>query len=341
MRLWPFGETRAADTYTEAVVTHLTSEASGDPETAYGTTAAEEIAVGLWARAFASASITPDRLAARALNAAVLYDLGRDLAASGESVWEIDVTAGGVALRRAASYDISGGAVPSYSLTLSRPSESVTRHLSADRVIHARIGASRSAPWQGLGPFNHSPGTVRLIGRLETRLGDEAGARVGFLVPVPEVKQELQDDISRMRGKVALVRTTAGAWGKGSADAPKGDFDPKRLGANPPQTLGLLRDDVSRSLLAAAGVPSSLLGGADGTALREGWRQFLHSTIQPVADVVAVELADKLDVPGLRFSFDRLFASDLSGRARAFQSMVGGGMDVEKAAGLAGLLDPD
>ena len=32
-------------------------------------------------------------------------------------------------------------------------------------------------------------------------------------------------------------------------------------------------------------------------------------------------------------------ATTLAGRARAFQSMVGGGMDVSKAAGLAGLME--
>ena len=40
----------------------------------------------------------------------------------------------------------------------------------------------------------------------------------------------------------------------------------------------------------------------------------------------------------INFNFDRLFASDLQGRARSFQSMVGGGMDVGKAAALAGLM---
>ena len=33
--------------------------------------------------------------------------------------------------------------------------------------------------------------------------------------------------------------------------------------------------------------------------------------------------------------------ADLQGRARAFQSLVGGGMAVEKAAALSGLLQPD
>ena len=51
----------------------------------------------------------------------------------------------------------------------------------------------------------------------------------------------------------------------------------------------------------------------------------------------AEELSSKLDRT-ITLNFDRLFAADLSGRARAFQSMVGGGMDVSKAAALAGLM---
>lgn len=63
----------------------------------------------------------------------------------------------------------------------------------------------------------------------------------------------------------------------------------------------------------------------------------LHRAVQPVADLLAVELAAKLDAPGLRLGFDRLFASDLQGRARAFQSLTGGGMEAERAATLAEL----
>ena len=65
----------------------------------------------------------------------------------------------------------------------------------------------------------------------------------------------------------------------------------------------------------------------------------LHGAVQPLAELLSVELSAKLDAPGLRLSFDRLFASDLSGRARAFQSMVNGGLDVAKAAALAGLME--
>ena len=63
--------------------------------------------------------------------------------------------------------------------------------------------------------------------------------------------------------------------------------------------------------------------------------------MQPLAGVVAVELARKLGTSSLALSFDRLFASDLSGRARAFQSLVGGGMATDKAAALAGLMEAE
>lgn len=73
---------------------------------------------------------------------------------------------------------------------------------------------------------------------------------------------------------------------------------------------------------------------------REALRQFLHNTLQPYGDMIAAEARHKLAVD-IRFGFDRLFASDIQGRARAFQSMVGAGMDVAKAAALAGLVEPE
>lgn len=62
--------------------------------------------------------------------------------------------------------------------------------------------------------------------------------------------------------------------------------------------------------------------------------------LQPLAGIIRQELAEKLDAP-IGLNLDRLFAADLSGRARAFQSLVGGGMDPGKAAGLAGLMESE
>ena len=80
---------------------------------------------------------------------------------------------------------------------------------------------------------------------------------------------------------------------------------------------------------------------SDGTGRREAWRQFLHASIAPVALGVAADLADKPDIPGLALNHERMMASDIAGKARAVQSLVRGGMDVAKAAALAGLMEPD
>ena len=63
----------------------------------------------------------------------------------------------------------------------------------------------------------------------------------------------------------------------------------------------------------------------------------LHATIDPLGKLVAEELTEKFEFP-VNLNFDNLMASDISGRARAFQSMVGGRMDVTKAAELSGLM---
>ena len=76
---------------------------------------------------------------------------------------------------------------------------------------------------------------------------------------------------------------------------------------------------------------------SDASGQRESWRRFLHGSVQPLGDLLAGELAVKLDVPGLALKFDRLMASDLSGRARALGSMVQAGMSLDDARRLAGL----
>ena len=156
----------------------------------------------------------------------------------------------------------------------------------------------------------------------------------------PASTAALRTTIGALRGKAALVPTTSGGWGDADEAPGRGavDWAVRRLGASPGAPLVSLRDGAALAILAACGVPVELVNGGDGTALREAWRRFLHSTVQPLAGVLAVELTRKLDVD-VGLSFDGLFASDLSGRARAFQSLVGGGMDVGRAAALAGLME--
>ena len=77
-------------------------------------------------------------------------------------------------------------------------------------------------------------------------------------------------------------------------------------------------------------------GGSQAASVREAWRLALFGVLSPLGRLVEADLRAKLGGE-VSLSWQELRASDLSGRARAFQSMVGAGMEVERAAGLAGL----
>lgn len=338
-------EKRAAGSaYTAAVIARIAEHVAGGDATPDGI-AALEIAAGLWGRGFASADVAPSTVTSRAVNASILETIGRELVSNGECVFDIRVNGGAVSLLPAESWDVIGGPDPAtwnYTLTLAGPSFSQTVYRTAAGVVHCRYAPDPSEPWRGIGPLAHASITGKLAALLDVKLQQEIGGPVGRVLPLPPGQVDgLIAALNGLTGNLVKVDTTEsgqwdGAGGRGGGS--NGDFMPRRIGANPPAELISLRSDVSTAVLSACGIPAELIIRADGAALRESWRQFLHGTVSPVADIVAAELAAKLDTPDLKLSFDRLFASDLSGRARAFQSLVGGGMDTDRAAALAGLM---
>ena len=76
------------------------------------------------------------------------------------------------------------------------------------------------------------------------------------------------------------------------------------------------------------------------SGVREAWRLALFGVLSPLGRLVESELQEKLE-DTVTLSWQELRASDLSGRARAFQSMVGGGMDVSAAVSIADLMVED
>ena len=361
MRLWPWGRTekRAAQGgsagYTDAVVRALMAHAAGGASADPSATAALEAAAGSYARAFAVADVEPRTPATAALTPALLSLMARDLIRRGEFVQMIDVDRNGVRLVPVGSWDIRGGSNPAtwrYRCLTAGPSGSVTRTLPGAAVIHGRYSVDPARPWCGVSPLAWASLTGKLHANLEDAIADEAGGTRGHLLPVPagpetdevdadgnpvDPNAQLRADIQRLRGRTVMVETTAAGWGEGMSAAPRSDWKPARIGADPPVSLATLRTDSAQAVLAACGLSADLFVQGDAAGQRESWRRFLHGSVQPLGDLLAVELADKLDAPGLRLTFDRLFASDLSGRARAYQSLTGGGMDADRAARLAGL----
>ena len=187
--------------------------------------------------------------------------------------------------------------------------------------------------------------TGALSGSLERSLANEAKTPHGFLLPVPAADEVTEDetdpladmkkDLAGLDGGLSVVETTHHGWGEGRGAAPQKDWMPNRLGPSPPQALCTLREDVHRTILSACGISPAMTGGrSDGTARREAYRTFAHMSLAPVGRIVAAELAAKLDIPNLRFDWSGLMAGDITGKARAFKSLVGGGM----ARGGSGLL---
>ena len=152
-----------------------------------------------------------------------------------------------------------------------------------------------------------------------------------------ETVKGLKADIKNAAGRVALLET--GDWGNAGGDA-KVSMKTERFGAEPPASLVDLVDVSSREIYAACGFNSALWGGSQAASVREAWRLALFGVLSPLGRLVEAELKDKLD-DEVSLSWQELRASDLSGRARAFQSMVGGGMDISKAIAVAGLMVED
>ena len=333
--------------YTDAAIGYIVAQASGaDVQLNPNNTAAGAVAASLLGRSLASATITPP-LAAGAFTPSMRYELGCALVLEGEGVYLIDVvTAGDVArieLRRASDWEVrDAGADWRYSLTIPGPTEQTTVNVPGAQVFHPRINVSKNEPHRGNGMIAMAGFTGKVLAATEWTLANEMSAPSGYVMPAPVSSlqdsdlEKLKEDLRALRGRTSMVPSMSTGWGEGRSGAPS-DWQPNRLGGDPPDSLVKLREAAHSEVLASAGVPPNLFGIGNAEGKREALRQYIHTTVDPIADLIAFEARAKLDID-IKFGFAALHASDVQGRARAFQSLVASGMDIEKAATLSGLL---
>ena len=340
---WQRIETRQDTDYGDALLQAIFQQAQGSTGLVKARIAAVGAAAGWWARAFASAKLTPGPVAT-AFGPALQGYMGRQLILRGECVFLIDGD-GGLSLTPAASWEVHGGPDPEtwvYKTTINGPSQSVVLEVPASRILHLMYQRSSTQPWRGVGPLADCTETHNLAQALETRLRQEVGGPVGLAIPTPDgggAVAGLETDVNAMRGKVKLTPSTANNWQTGGQGAPRTDWKALRIGAEPPEVLARMRTDTGRDILAACGVPGGLVGQSDGTTLREQLRQFLHIGVTPIAGQIADTIKASFDLDDFAFDFSPLMASDLAGRARAFGQLVKGGMAVEKAVRLTNLME--
>ena len=112
-----------------------------------------------------------------------------------------------VRLIEAASWEIEERGQWLYRADFATPEGTYTRALTADRVLHPRIGATSKRPWQGQSPIPSA--TAKLAAQLETKLTQEVGGPVGNVLPLPHKGSvtQLQGDIDKLAGRTVLVES--------------------------------------------------------------------------------------------------------------------------------------
>ena len=349
MKLWPFSKTEKRN-FTISYVERMIA-ASENPTLDAGQTAAAVISSGTIGRCFSAASVNPP---STGLNASVLDHIGRSFVLRGESVWYMDSVGGELTLFQASSWDIKGDGPDEtnwmYQLELPGPTQNVQKKVSSGDVLHFRINSTASTPHKGQSPLAMAGYSSELLSAAESSLANELKGPIGQLLPVPidelgvkddgsDPLDELEQTLASLKGRSALVPSGSRTWGEGAATA-TGDWISRRLGADPPDSVVQLRGAAHAAILSACGVPPQLFADGSSQATREAFRFLLHSTISPIASMLELEASRKLGFP-VKMDFTRLSAADVQGRARAFQSLVGGGMSLEKAAAVSGIIVSD
>ena len=284
---------------------------------------------------------------AGALTAPCLALIARNLIRRGEDHHRIYVRGGRLVLEPAGfAYATGDGPDPmrwAYSATLYGPSNSRHEWLPATAMLHCRYSVDSSRPWLGVPPWSWAASTSQAIAAIDRFVAREASAPHGSLLGMPESPQIDEDgdvrpldafrgDLFKAKGGTLITEFSGNADPEAPTEARCSRIEHLRFGMDR-ATLDPLRTATGRDVLAACGVPPSLLvPNSDGTAQREAYRRFLHSSLRPMARVMEGELQMKLDAPALRLDMGELHAADSEARSRSFVSFVKAGVNPRDAA---------
>lgn len=249
----------------------------------------------------------------------------------------------------ASDWDVYGEANPAtwrYRLTLSGPTNSRSIGALADAVIHPRIGTEPFVPWRGRSPLQVAISTGALAAVWERALREEGGIAVKLVTPMPaSIEGMEQSHVNAMRREFQSHSDSRNklfpptTMRKGS-DTPQTDWKAHRHGPSLEPAIERIYSAVTRATAGVFGVPAALCGIAESTpagpSMREAWRQFVVSTIEPLGRVVEAELSRVLGA-GCALSFRPLASIDLAARARAVNVLTQAGVPLAEARDVAGL----
>lgn len=344
-------EKRASD-YTDLRLAADFAYASGESNNDPRGTSAIEIPAGIIARFHVAADVRPTL---SWFGASWKYLIPHSLIRDGEIVCPIIGGPSGPMLTTCKSWRVVAGGEDEdtwiYEITTMTPSGTITRLIPSGGVCHFRHTTYPGRPWVGIPPWAFCGDTARIAAFSDRRLGEEASGPTSRLMSIPrdpaptngvDVLSALRSSLAKGGGGLKLLETTSGGWDAGKSQSPQKDWGQTRVGAMIQNEFVNLRSDSEIAIGVSCGLPRAFFTSADGSALREGYRELSHGTLVPLGRIISEEITKKfeLDEPVV-FDFSSNFSADLLGRARAFQSLVTGGMSIEKSASLAGLMVED
>ena len=306
--------------------------------------AAVEAVASYWGRCLSAAVVDPDL---PAIDPRFLLNLGRRMFMRGEAVYRImfNETTGAMRFSPSPSWDISGNDDPEswiYNLDVHGPSRSVTaKRVPQSQVLHFMWAEEPEQPWVGKGPLSYMAGTAELAKKISRAMVWEFQQGHGSLLvwpgnvaPNPTFRTRLVRSISQMTGGTAMVAPSDAADMSMDGAIPHAKVE--RIGANPPQPVPLLMDGIGRAVAAAGGLPPALISQSAGNSQRESYRNFLHTTMSPLARLCETELSRKLNMD-VKFDLGNLRATDLAGVARANKALVESGVPLQESLVKVGL----
>ena len=331
-------QTRAS--YSDSITELFLRQALGQDAVAEQTAAAEFV-VGLVSRCLSVGQPEP---AMPAITPGYLADLGRRLMVNGNAVAKMAVNSRGLTLMPASGFTIFGGPDPDtwhYMIELPGPTRRESETIPAGGVVHCRLNVGPTQGWLGISPLVHAGISSAALANVENRLKQEAGSRVGYLLPHRDLDSNqiatLKADLASMAGGVGLVHSQNTQFDSRGSAGGAADWSPRRFGMDYPENNTKIRRDLVMDCIGALGCPPALYAGDTGTAMQEAYRIFYASTLEPIATQAAAELGDKLDRPGLELRLDRVAGSDVMRRASAYAKLVETGYPSERAALIAGV----
>ena len=331
MKIWPF-ETRNSHEVVSATDVAIASEHSRALGTDVQATEllAAEIAASIWGRSFAAAQLSGD--AANLVNPVTMGMIGRALARHGEIVFLVD----GTQLVPASGWTITGQASPSswtYRLNMPGPSNSETRTLPGDHLIHIRIGVDARRPWRGQSPLVSARSGSKTLAAVEQSFQESLAIPTGTILATAvtgkhfKIKELTSAIANSLRHGLVVI---------GSSEAKVA-----QIGPNFSDVQNELRSSLTFETLAAYGIGPVLLNPTSPAAsLREAMRMLLNGTLKPLASQVAHEIRQKLDMD-LVIDWAPLRTSDIAGQARAVSALVKSGMAIDQALVEAGIVEGD